>query len=153
MDKKILKEKIWPMAENAARELGYEIVDIEYKVGSKHDLLSIYIYKKEGIDLEDCSNMTRKIDKEIEDLDLINKPYYLEISSPGLDRPIKTRDGYRRNLDNLVEAKLYAPLDGKKIYEGSLKDYDGEFVYLENDGNIIKLPIKSISHMEQKIVF
>ncbi|ERT56768.1 ribosome maturation factor RimP [Peptoniphilus koenoeneniae] len=153
MDKKILKEKIWPMAENAARELGYEIVDIEYKVGSKHDLLSIYIYKKEGIDLEDCSNMTRKIDKEIEDLDLINKPYYLEISSPGLDRPIKTRDDYRRNLDNLVEAKLYAPLDGKKIYEGSLKDYDGEFVYLENDGNIIKLPIKSISHMEQKIVF
>lgn len=153
MDKKILKEKIWPMAENAARELGYEIVDIEYKVGSKHDLLSIYIYKKEGIDLEDCSNMTRKIDKEIEDLDLINKPYYLEISSPGLDRPIKTRDDYRRNLDNLVEAKLYAPLDGKKIYEGNLKDYDGEFVYLENDGNIIKLPIKSISHMEQKIVF
>lgn len=153
MDKKILKEKIWPMAENAARELGYEIVDIEYKVGSKHDLLSIYIYKKEGIDLEDCSNMTRKIEKEIEDLDLINKPYYLEISSPGLDRPIKTRDDYRRNLDNLVEAKLYAPLDGKKIYEGSLKDYDGEFVYLENDGNIIKLPIKSISHMEQKIVF
>ena len=153
MDKKILKEKIWPMAENAARELGYEIVDIEYKVGSKHDLLSIYIYKKEGIDLEDCSNMTRKIDKEIEDLDLINKPYYLEISSPGLDRPIKTRDDYRRNLDNLVEAKLYAPLDGKKIYEGSLKDYDGEFVYLENDVNIIKLPIKSISHMEQKIVF
>ena len=153
MDKKILKEKRWPMAENAARELGYEIVDIEYKVGSKHDLLSIYIYKKEGIDLEDCSNMTRKIDKEIEELDLINKPYYLEISSPGLDRPIKTRDDYRRNLDNLVEAKLYAPLDGKKIYEGSLKDYDGEFVYLENDGNIIKLPIKSISHMEQKIVF
>ena len=153
MDKKILKEKIWPMAENAARELGYEIVDIEYKVGSKHDLLSIYIYKKEGIDLEDCSNMTRKIDKEIEDLDLINKPYYLEISSPGLDRPTKTRDDYRRNLDNLVEAKLYAPLDGKKIYEGSLKDYDGEFVYLENDGNIIKLPIRSISHMEQKIVF
>lgn len=153
MDKKILKEKIWPMAENAARELGYEIVDIEYKVGSKHDLLSIYIYKKEGIDLEDCSNMTRKIDKEIEYLDLINKPYYLEISSPGLDRPIKTRDDYRRNLDNLVEAKLYAPLEGKKIYEGSLKDYDGEFVYLENDGNIIKLPIKSISHMEQKIVF
>ncbi len=153
MDKKILKEKIWPMAENAARELGYEIVDIEYKVGSKHDLLSIYIYKKEGIDLDDCSKMTRKIDKEIENLDLINKPYYLEISSPGLDRPIKTQDDYRRNLNNLVEAKLYAPLDDKKIYEGNLKDYDGEFVYLENDGNITKLPIKSISHMEQKIVF
>ena len=141
------------MAENAARELGYEIVDIEYKVGSKHDLLSIYIYKKEGIDLDDCSKMTRKIDKEIENLDLINKPYYLEISSPGLDRPIKTQDDYRRNLNNLVEAKLYAPLDDKKIYEGNLKDYDGEFVYLENDGNITKLPIKSISHMEQKIVF
>ena len=115
MDKKILKEKIWPMAENAARELGYEIVDIEYKVGSKHDLLSIYIYKKEGIDLDDCSKMTRKIDKEIENLDLINKPYYLEISSPGLDRPIKTQDDYRRNLNNLVEAKLYAPLDDKKF--------------------------------------
>ena len=91
MDKKSFKNQIFKIAQVSAEELGYEIVDIEYQKGNKHDLLSIFIFKKEGIDLDDCTKMSHNIEKNLDNLEILTRPYYLEISSPGLDRPIKTK--------------------------------------------------------------
>ena len=153
MNKKDLKKEIYPLAEEVAEELGYEIVDIEFQNGSKHDLLSIFIYKKEGIDLDDCTEMSRNLEKKLDDLDILKNPYYLEISSPGLDRPLKTKDDYRRNVGKEVDLKLYAPIDGKKEFSFVLDKYDDEFVYCNIDGEELKIPIKSISSMKQTIKF
>jgi ribosome maturation factor RimP len=149
---------VYPLAEEAAKTLGYEIVDIDFVNGKKHDLLSIFIYKKEGIDLDDCTEMSKIINEKLDEIDFLENPYYLEISSPGLDRPLKTKDDYRRNLDNEVDVKLFAPLDDSKIktYTGILSDYDDEYIYLNIDADnesIIKIPIKSISTMKQTIRF
>lgn len=153
MNKKELRKEIYPLAEEVAEELGYEIVDIEFQNGSKHDLLSIFIYKKEGIDLDDCTEMSRNLEKKLDDLDILKNPYYLEISSPGLDRPLKTKDDYRRNVGKEVELKLYVPIDGKKEFSFVLDKYDDEFVYCNIDGEELKIPIKSISSMKQTIKF
>lgn len=153
MNKKELRKEIYPLAEEVAEELGYEIVDIEFQNGSKHDLLSIFIYKKEGIDLDDCTEMSRNLEKKLDDLDILKNPYYLEISSPGLDRPLKTKDDYRRNVGKKVGLKLYAPIDGKKEFSFVLDKYDDEFVYCNIDGEELKIPIKSISSMKQTIKF
>ncbi|MFR7872474.1 ribosome maturation factor RimP [Peptoniphilus sp. HMSC062D09] len=153
MNKKELRKEIYPLAEEVAEELGYEIVDIEFQNGSKHDLLSIFIYKKEGIDLDDCTEMSRNLEKKLDDLDILKSPYYLEISSPGLDRPLKTKDDYRRNVGKEIELKLYAPIDGKKEFSFVLDKYDDEFVYCNIDGEELKIPIKSISSMKQTIKF
>ncbi|MDU5098844.1 ribosome maturation factor RimP [Peptoniphilus grossensis] len=153
MNKKELRKEIYPLAEEVAEELGYEIVDIEFQNGSKHDLLSIFIYKKEGIDLDDCTEMSRNLEKKLDDLDILKNPYYLEISSPGLDRPLKTKDDYRRNVGKEVDLKLYAPIDGKKEFSFVLDKYDDEFVYCNIDGEELKIPIKSISSMKQTIKF
>lgn len=153
MNKKELRKEIYPLAEEVAEELGYEIVDIEFQNGSKHDLLSIFIYKKEGIDLDDCIEMSRNLEKKLDDLDILKNPYYLEISSPGLDRPLKTKDDYRRNVGKEVDLKLYAPIDGKKEFSFVLDKYDDEFVYCNIDGEELKIPIKSISSMKQTIKF
>ena len=153
MNKKELRKEIYPLAEEVAEELGYEIVDIEFQNGSKHDLLSIFIYKKEGIDLDDCTEMSRNLEKKLDDLDILKNPYYLEISSPGLDRPLKTKDDYRRNVGKEVELKLYAPIEGKKEFSFVLDKYDDEFVYCNIDGEELKIPIKSISSMKQTIKF
>lgn len=136
-----------------AQEQGYEVVDVDYKIGNKHDLLSIYIFRKEGIDLDDCSNMSKAIEEDLDNMDLLKNPYYLEISSPGLDRPIKTSDDYRRNLNNEVTIKLYTPIDNKKQIEGKLIGYDSEKVQIELEDKTIELPIKSISLMVQTIRF
>ncbi|MBL7575108.1 ribosome maturation factor RimP [Peptoniphilus asaccharolyticus DSM 20463] len=153
MSKKEIIAKIKEIAQRHADELGYELVDIEYKVGNKHDLLSIFIYREGGIDLEDCSNMSRAVDDEVEKLDIIENPYYLEISSPGLDRPLKTEADYRRNIGKEVTIKLYAPIDGKKQIEGVLSGYDSECVQIEIESENINIPIKSIANMVQTIKF
>ena len=153
MNKKELRKEIYPLAEEVAEELGYEIVDIEFQNGSKHDLLSIFIYKKEGIDLDDCTEMSRNLEKKLDDLDILKNPYYLEISSPGLDRPLKTKDDYRRNVGKEVDLKLYAPIDGKKEFSFVLDKYDDEYVYCKIDNQELSIPIKSISSMKQTIKF
>ncbi|WP_036728789.1 ribosome maturation factor RimP [Peptoniphilus mikwangii] len=153
MKKNDLIDKIKNIAEECSNEMGYEIVDVEYQVGNKHDLLSIFIYKKEGIDINDCTNMSRIIESVLDKEDIIDKPYYLEISSPGLDRPLKTKDDYRRNIGNEVTVKLYAPLDGKKLIEGILENYDESIIILSVEDEKIEIPIKSISLMRQSIKF
>ncbi len=158
MKKSEVLKIIHPLAEEAASSLGYEIVDIDFVKGKKHDLLSIFIYKKDGIDLDDCTEMSRIINTKLDEIDFLENPYYLEISSPGLDRPLKTKDDYRRNLGNEVDVKLFAPLDDSKVkkFTGILSDYDEENIYLniDADNNTIKtIPIKSISTMKQTIKF
>ena len=153
MNKKELKREIYPLAEKVAEELGYEIVDIEFQNGSKHDLLSIFIYKKEGIDLDDCTEMSRSLEKKLDNLEALKNPYYLEISSPGLDRPLKTKDDYRRNVGNEVDVKLYAPIDGQKEFSFVLDKYDDENIYFMKDEKELAIPIKSISSMKQTIKF
>lgn len=153
MNKKELKREIYPLAEEVAEELGYEIVDIEFQNGSKHDLLSIFIYKKEGIDLDDCTEMSRSLEKKLDNLEALKNPYYLEISSSGLDRPLKTKDDYRRNVGNEVDVKLYAPIDGQKEFSFVLDKYDDENIYFMKDEKELAIPIKSISSMKQTIKF
>lgn len=153
MNKKELKREIYPLAEEVAEELGYEIVDIEFQNGSKHDLLSIFIYKKDGIDLDDCTEMSRSLEKKLDNLEALKNPYYLEISSPGLDRPLKTKDDYRRNVGNEVDVKLYAPIDGQKEFSFVLEKYDNENIYFMKDEKELAIPIKSISSMKQTIKF
>lgn len=154
MNHKLIEEKVLTIAQKSAQKLAYEIVDIEYKMGSKHDLLSIFIYKKEGIDLDDCAKMSHEIENELDNLQILSRPYYLEISSPGLDRPLKTKDDYRRNLENEVEIKLYGPYEGKKDFIGILKKYDDDKIFIESENNEeIIIPIKNISSIKQVIKF
>ena len=153
MDKKSFKNQIFKIAQVSAEELGYEIVDIEYQKGNKHDLLSIFIFKKEGIDLDDCTKMSHNIEKNLDNLEILTRPYYLVISSPGLDRPIKTKDDYRRNLENEVEVKLYGHYNGKKEYVGILKHYNEHNVVICVESYNTEIPIKNISSMKQVIKF
>lgn len=145
--------KLNEISTKVAEGRGYEIVEVAYKKATPHSLVSVFIYKEDGISLDDCDTMSRAIEEELDKEDIIEESYYLEVSSPGLDRPIKTQDDLRRNKGKLVEAKLFAPLDGNKLYEGVLASYTKDTVILDNEGKEIELPLKSISKMSQKIVF
>lgn len=145
--------KLNEISTKVAEERGYEIVEVAYKKATPHSLVSVFIYKEDGISLDNCDTMSRAIEEELDKEDIIEESYYLEVSSPGLDRPIKTQDDLRRNKGKLVEAKLFAPLDGNKLYEGVLASYTKDTVILDNEGKEVELPLKSISKMSQKIVF
>ncbi len=102
-------------------ELGYEIVDVEFEKKDGNDNLTIFVDYPSGMTLDDCEKVHVAIDPLIDELDPTNgKPYVLNVSSPGLDRPFKKQRDYERNYGKEVEIKLYAPLKGKKLYEGVL---------------------------------
>lgn len=152
MSRKII-DKVKNVAKEVCDDLGYELVDVSFQKGSKHDLLSVFIYKEEGIGLDDCELVSKSLDKLLEDDADFANPYYLEVSSPGLDRPIKTKDDYRRNLNKEVELKLYSPIDKKKNFEGILTSYDDDNVTIKVDGEDFVFAQKDISLMRQQIKF
>lgn len=119
-------------------ELGYELVDIEYKTlyGDKH--LIVYIASEHGISLDDCEKASNALDAPLDALDPTNDaPYCLDVSSPGLDRPFKTRRDFERNYGSKVEVKLFAPLPGTKtkLYVGTLESStETELTIITDDG-------------------
>lgn len=101
--------------------LGFEVVDVEYVKKSDGMNLTVYIDIPRGVTIDDCETVHNAVNPVIDELDPTgDQPYIFNISSPGLDRPFKTQRDYERNYGKEVEIKLYAPLKGKKYYEGVL---------------------------------
>lgn len=139
--------------EHDINELGYELVDIEFKTESGENFLRFFIYNEEGITIEDCEKVSRFLDVKLDELDPINKQYYLEVSSPDLNRPLKTDDDLRRNLGTIVEVGLYKKINGSKNYQGELISYDDDSITLEIYEEEIKLERKDISIIKVAIIF
>lgn len=98
-----------------------ELVDVEFEKKYGQDNLTVFIHKPGGIMLDDCERVHLAIDPVLDETDPTNgQPYVLNVSSPGLDRPFKTQRDFERNYGEDVEVKLFAPLKGEKIYEGTL---------------------------------
>lgn len=147
-----VREEIVRVAEVAAEEHGYEIVEVEITKQQPTRVI-ITVFRKEGVNIDDCAEISRAINDGIDD-DLIQGQYTLEVQSPGLDRPIRTKDDYRRNLGNKVEVHLYKKLNDRKDFIGILTDYGDDTVDIrEEDGETVTFDSKSISLMRQVIEF
>ncbi|MBQ8443983.1 MAG: ribosome maturation factor RimP [Clostridia bacterium] len=132
--KAICEEKIVPLIEEA----GYEVVQVEYVKKSDGMNLTFYIDNENGIQIEDCEKVSKVIDSVIDELDPTDgQSYILSISSPGIDRPIKTDRDFKRNLNKEIKVTLFAKQNGKKEFEGELISYnENEFVIREKDKEI-----------------
>ncbi len=149
---------ILAIAKNSAQEiaenLGYELVDVEYIKEGDYFFLRIFIHKDGGITLDDCQIFTQKISSELDEKDSSDQQYYLEVSSPGLDRPLKTDKDYNRNLGKEVELKLYKAFENRKKIEGILKSFNEETFEIESeDGKILNIPRETVSLMKLVIKF
>ena len=118
------------LAEPIAQELGYELWDVEYVKEGAEYYLRITIDSPEGITIEDCEKMHRAIDPLLDEADPIEEAYHLEVSSPGIERELKTDMQITACEDWDVEVRLYAPIDGAKSYLGVLKG-------LNDEGNVV----------------
>ena len=147
-----VREEIVRAAEAAAEERGYEIVEVEITKKQPTRVI-VTVFRRKGVNIDDCAEISRAINDSIDD-DLIQGQYTLEVQSPGLDRPIWTKDDYRRNLGNKVEVHLYKKVNDKKDFIGILTDYGDETVDIrEESGETVTFDSKSISLMRQVIEF
>lgn len=138
--------------EKIVNENNMELVDVNAKFGS-NPLLEIIIYKKEGITLDDCSYISRKVDTKLDLDEFFTGSYNIEVASPGLDRNLKTNDDFRRNLNNKVELNLYSKVMNSKEYVGELVDYTDGTIKIKTDSEVIEIERKNIAKMRQYIDF
>lgn len=121
-----VKEIITPTAD----ELGYYLWDVEYVKEGADWILRVTIDNDEGITIDDCERMTRAIDPILDEADPIEEAYLLEVSSPGIERELNRADHFELCQGEKVEVRLFAPVDGSKVWTGAL-------VGLNEEGNIV----------------
>ena len=110
---------------------GVEIYDVEYVKEGGEWYLRAYIDKEDGVNIQDCENVSRELSDRLDEEDFITDAYILEVSSPGLGRALKKDRHLEKSLGSLVEVKLYRPQEKQKEFEGILKAYDADSVTLE----------------------
>lgn len=115
----------------------FELVDVEYVKEGSNWYLRVYIDKPGGINVDDCELISRALSDLLDEKDYIEDAYILEVSSPGLGRPLKKDKDFERSLMSEVEVKLYRAKDGQKDYRGILKSYTKEEIIIEEDGEDI----------------
>ena len=129
-------------------ELGYRLWDVTYsKIGADYHL-EITIDKDGGVNIEDCERVHRAIDPILDEVDPIEGFYYLEVSSPGIERELRTEEHILACLGCEVIAKLYVAKDGAKSVEGTLKSYSDGAVVISTDGKEVSLEVKGISKLQ-----
>ena len=138
--------------ENIVEELlentALELVAVDY-VKERDWYLRVFIDKEGGVDLDDCQDLSRKLEELLDAQDLIKTSYILEVSSPGLDRELKKPRDFQREMGKDIDVSLFAPLDGKKVVTGPLSAYDGETI---NVGDMA-IPMDKIAKVNLHIDF
>lgn len=139
-----IEEKVENLLTPIIREIGYEIYDVEYVKEGKDFFLRIFIDREEGIDLEDCEKVNNAITDVLDKENYIKDPYFLEVSSPGIERILRKNWQLERYQGQKIEIRLFKPINGKKIYQGDLISFDDNTIVIEIE-NRIEIPRKNIS--------
>jgi len=148
--KAICEEKIVPIVEDA----GYEVVEVEYVKKSDGMNLTFYIDSENGIQIEDCEKVSRLIDSVIDDINPTDdQAYILSVSSPGIDRPLKTDRDFKRNLNKEIKVTLFAKINGKKEFQGELISFSEEEFAISQNGQEITFNKKQVAHIVPVIKF
>lgn len=148
--KEVCKEKLQPIIE----QNGYELVDVTYQKEANGMNLVFTIDSEQGITIDDCEKVHKIIDPILDELNPTDdKPYILSVSSPGIDRPIKTERDFKRNMGGEIEITLFQKLDGKKKFEGQLIYFDEKIVKIKNGNDEQTFERSKIAHIEPVIKF
>jgi len=135
------------------QEAGLELVDVEYAKEGGRYYLRIFIDKPGGVRIEDCQHVSEKIDRLLDELDPIPQSYFLEVSSPGIDRPLKKAGDYIRFAGRLARVKTFSPVEGRRKFTGRIVGMHGEDVVMQVEGKEMSIPFKQIASARLEVEF
>jgi ribosome maturation factor RimP len=137
--------------------LQLELVEVEYVKEGKSWFLRVYIDKETGVDIEDCGNVSEKLSEKLDEVDPIPQNYFLEVSSPGAERPLKKEKDFLKAIGKNVYIKTYEPILDEKEFEGILTSFDGKEVTLEvrikTRKKTIVIPFEKVAKARLAITF
>ena len=142
-----IEDKIWQMAEPLVAQHNMELIDVEYVKEGAEWYLRLFLDKdtEAGIDLDDCELISRALSDLLEDNDPIAQAYRLEVSSPGIERPLKRTKDFVRFQGEKVQVKTFSEVEGRKQFIGLLGETTEDVVTIDVDGTTIQIPRDKIS--------
>ncbi len=148
------EKKVLAILEPILEEKALELADLEFVKEGPNWYLRVYIDKDGGVTIEDCENVSRILEKKLDETDPIEQAYILEVSSPGIDRPLKKPEHFEKYIGEIIDIKLYKPLEGKKEYQGELKQFDnGVITIIEEDGTEKQFIQKETASVRLAVIF
>ncbi|WP_096435371.1 ribosome maturation factor RimP [Alteribacter populi] len=138
-------------------DLHLELVDVEFIKEGKNWFLRVYIDSDNGVDLDDCTAVSEKLSEALDEQDPIEQAYYLEVSSPGAERPLKKEQDLHRAIGKNVHVTTYAPIDGDKVFEGKLSDFDGHIltidITIKTKTKTVQIPFEKVAKARLAVIF
>ena len=138
-----VEQKVWSLAEGIIKEQGCYLYDVEYvKEGGLWFLRVLADKEDGGISLDECEVISRALSELLDKEDPIDRNYYLEVASPGIERKLKTDAHFNRYIGETIDIGLYRPINGAKLLTGNLKGYMDEIISVEIGGEVLEIPQK-----------
>ena len=146
-------QEAFELAEPVVAELGFDLVDCSYVKEARGMVLTLYIYKRGGIGIDDCETVSRAVDPIFDETASID-PDFFEVSSPGLTRPLETEKDYNRYAGEKVDVSLYKPVEGKKSFTAAIKGAeDSKATFVFDNGDELTLDFEEIAKAVRHIEF
>ncbi len=140
----IIRDRVISLIEPMLEDMGFELVEVEYLTMHGRWVLRLYIDKEGGVTIDDCADVSRDLGDIIDVKEIIEHEYVLEVSSPGLNRPLRKEKDFIKVIGNRIKLKMSRDLNGQKNFTGNLKDYKNRTIFLETEGELIELPFDDI---------
>lgn len=152
--KKTIVEQVEAMLDPILEERDYECVDVEFVKEGSNWFLRVFVDKEGGITIEDCEWVSRSLEKELDEKDPIEQSYILEVSSPGLDRPLKKDEDFVRYKDEIVDVKLYKAIEKQKEFQGKLVGLQDDHIVIENEaGDLLSFPKDQVAIVRLAVIW
>ena len=150
-----ITDRVRELAEPLVTHAGMELVDVEFLREGGRWVLRLFLDKEGGVSLDDCQAISRQLEKLLDVEDVIEPAYALEVSSPGIERPLKTRAHFERFTGSDVEVKTFAPIGEppRKNYKGRLVGVEGDDIRIEIDGREWVVPLEKIAKAHLSVDF
>lgn len=157
MNAEILKKKIFEMASNIAADEGVDLYDVQIQGSGKKTILRVYIDKDSGITIDDCERMSKSLSALLDIEDPIKSPYTLEVSSPGLDRPLVKQKDFQKNIGKLVRIITSEKIENQNLFIGRIIDVGDNWVRIsygkKGKSEYLFIPSEKISKAKLEIEF
>ena len=148
-----IEKTVSEIAEPVVATKGLELVGVEYNKEGENWILRVFIDQDGGISLDDCEEVSQELSAKLDLIDPIDKSYLLEVSSPGLDRPLNSDDDFIRFSGEKVDISTYAPVNGKKEWSGILLVLEEDKIKLEVEGEEVLIPRSKVAQTKLAVEF
>ena len=144
-----IEERVEKLIEPIIEKIGYELYDVEYAKEGKNYFLRIFIDSEKGIDLNDCEKVNDAITDILDEENYIKEQYFLEVSSPGIEKVLRKEKHLEKNIGTEINVKLFKKDEnGKKEYKGTLEDFDEKYIKIKEENQEFKIERKNIAQIK-----